>query len=135
MAGSLSGMGDLGNAHRAFHESLPALLRIGDQETIADTAESYAGLLAAMGKNDHAVRLLGSADALRQRINMPRPPHDEAQLRANLSNCRTTLGAHACETAYQSGQNLNLEETLRQADADTYEPHAAGPSAAPHSTD
>jgi predicted ATPase/class 3 adenylate cyclase len=131
MASSLSGMGDLGNSHRAFHESLPALLRIGDQEALADTAESYAGLLAAMGKEDHAVRILGSADAFRERINMPRPPHDGAQLREKLAICRTTLGAHAWETAYQSGRNLNLEETLRQADAATYQPSAAEPSASP----
>jgi len=70
-------------------------------------------LAGAVGAVESCLRLIGAADALRERIGSPRAPDVQAQLDRSVAPLRPTLGA-AFDSLVDSGAAL----TGSQADAE-----------------
>lgn len=117
------GHNNLGNAHRglgeyeqARHEYAQALATYrayDDEWALAIIYEDVALLAAASGAAESAVRLIGAADALRQRSGSPRAPDLQAQVDQMMDSLRTQLGP-AIGTLLDSGRQF----TSSQADAE-----------------
>ena len=110
-------MGRLSEAHEQMRRYLPAFLRLANQEYLIYAAETYASLLAATGTPAHAARLLGAADATRERIGLPRLPRLESELQEDLATARAALPNDRWDSEYQLGRGLTVEEALTQANA------------------
>jgi hypothetical protein len=102
--------GDLTEARTIFVETAQSFQK--DSSTIGAvfTLEGLAGLLTAVGKPEHAARLIGWADGTRARIINPRPFLEQANVDQIVAACIARMGPVAFWEAYEVGKKMTLEE-------------------------
>lgn len=102
--------GDLTEARTIFVETAQNFQK--DSSTIGAvfSLEGLAGLLVAVAKPEHTARLIGWADATRERIKNPRPFLEQANVDQVVAACIARMGPVAFWDAYEMGKNMTLEE-------------------------
>nr|WP_156297879.1 LuxR family transcriptional regulator [Mycobacterium paragordonae] len=81
----------------------------------ADTLECLARLAADGGNFPYAARLLGAANALRQRLELVRYPIYQDGYEATLLKVRESLGEPAFDSMWAEGSALSIEEAIAYA--------------------
>jgi predicted ATPase/class 3 adenylate cyclase/DNA-binding CsgD family transcriptional regulator len=119
---ALAALGGIALGRRSYtaaREHLCASIAIcqtlGDIASIAQVLDRFIDLAAAYGCHEDAVRLAGSATALRERVGAPRSPDGQQKLDHALRPACDTLGAEAADTVWQAGRALSLEEAIELA--------------------
>ena len=107
--------GDYAAAGPALTESLALYRRLGDPRAIAFVLEGLGALAAVQAQPERALTLAGAARALRQDINAPLSPEEQAALDRRLSSARAALAPAAQEAATRAGMDLSLEQALQLA--------------------
>jgi len=92
-------LGDLSAAKRDFARAYAGYRLLGDRWALAILYEDLAALAVATGRGLDAVRLVGTADALREELGSPRSPAQEAQLTATLAVSAVPLDEAAAARA------------------------------------
>jgi predicted ATPase/class 3 adenylate cyclase len=109
-------LGQPEEASRQMTKQLPQIVQLADPSSLISIAEDYAAVLADLGEHDHAVRLLGATDAMRERNGITRDPleteNDEAFARA-----RAAMPTDAWDREYQRGSHTSVEDALAEAQA------------------
>ncbi|MFN8526650.1 MAG: tetratricopeptide repeat protein [Chloroflexota bacterium] len=107
--------GDRAAARQHFVDSLAILLDLGNVPGVAQVLDRFAALVLASGSPADALRVAGSADALRERGGGPRAPRAGVKLAALLESTRSALSPEAAERAWQEGRLLDLEAAVDAA--------------------
>jgi predicted ATPase/class 3 adenylate cyclase len=115
-------MGRAADAERDFAALIPHALRIYNPSGLVTVAEDYAAVLAELGQHQQAIRLLGAADAMRERNATPRPPSQEAEIADPLSKAKIAFGADPWQREYRHGLNLTVADALTEAKTRTPTP-------------
>ena len=110
-------MGEPEEAQQRILHLIPEHLRINEPEVLVDITEAYAAVLADLGNHLAAVRLLGAADAMRERQAAPRLPTHEAEIAEQVAKTRAALSDEEWQDAYHAGRNTPLDNALAQARA------------------
>ena len=107
---------NLGNAHRGLHEyaeacreyaaALSTYRAYDDQWALAVLYEDVALLAAPVGAAESCARLVGAADALRERLGSPRAPDVQAQVDQALDSVRAALGGQV-DAQVDDGRQLD----------------------------
>jgi predicted ATPase len=125
MAGVLTNLGlvltDQGageQARAALDEGLSLAAELHDRVGTALALEGFAGLAAADGAAERAVRLAGAADALRRRAGVPAPSTVGAWLARWLQVARRTLGPAAAAASWEHGRAMDVDRAVADARAD-----------------
>ncbi|MGH2618181.1 MAG: ATP-binding protein, partial [Thermomicrobiales bacterium] len=110
LGGIARARGDHAFALARLRESLALHQELADPATIARCLEGIAGVVAECGQSERCARLLGVAEALRERIPHPieaedRQLHDRAR-----GIAREALGDAAFAAAWAAGQTLPLDQ-------------------------
>ena len=79
------------------------------------TVEGMAGLAIAVGKPEQAARLIGWADATRERIRNPRPFLEQANMDQVVAGCLARMGATTFWDAYAEGRKMTKEKAVSYA--------------------
>jgi tetratricopeptide (TPR) repeat protein len=111
---------EMGRVHEALQqmrEVIPDALRLADPASLVTLAEDFAAVLAELGHHQAAARLVGAADALRERDGAPRLPAQQIEIAEPLTNARTVLGREAWQQEYQHGRKTTVEDALTEAHA------------------
>jgi predicted ATPase/class 3 adenylate cyclase len=106
--------GDLPGAAARLQDALRLAMTLGEPDAVACWLEALATLRLAEGDDRRAARLLGAAEALRERIGIAQPPEMRARLDAGVSALRQRLGTDL-EAVWRSGRALTLEEATSEA--------------------
>lgn len=121
-AAALHALGDLardgGDAKRAaalHNEALNLRRQIGALPGIVASLEAIGGLAALAGHHDHAARLLGAAQAQRERGGYARAPWAARRYDADLDLIRQSLGNDKRQAALRQGAGLSIEEAAVKA--------------------
>lgn len=104
--------GDTQTAAALHDEALELQRDLGDVPGIAQTLEDVAGLAAAAGHHEHAARLVGAAEALRQKERYARLPWDSARYRRNLARVRAAMPNERFRRASAEGAAMTLEQAV-----------------------
>lgn len=112
MACTLREMGRLDDALLKMRGLVPDALRLADPVHLVTVAEDFAAILAEVHYYEAAARLLGAAEAMRERYGVPRPPTQEAEITDPLTMARAALAPDAWHREYQYGRNLTVEDAL-----------------------
>jgi glyoxylase-like metal-dependent hydrolase (beta-lactamase superfamily II) len=75
----------------------------------------YAALLADFGIHEAAVRLIGAADAFRERSGVLRDRDQEAEYREAFTNARKALRPATWDREYRKGQAMIVEDAVIEA--------------------
>ena len=126
IANSLSSLGDLAldqgdyaAAETFLHESLGLNLELGDRRALAFDLEYLAGLAAVQERLEYAAHLAGAAEALREEIQSPLSPAEEAKVEARLRPARDALGPTAYGEALAVGRTISLDAAIGRAFGDS----------------
>jgi predicted ATPase len=95
--------------------SIPDHLRLNEPEMLVGLTEDYAAILADLGDHPAAVRLLGAADAMRERTRFPRAPGQQADIAEPLAKARAALTDHEWDAAYHAGRSISVKDALTEA--------------------
>ncbi|MCL4302757.1 MAG: tetratricopeptide repeat protein [Anaerolineae bacterium] len=106
--------GDYVSARALYEESLTIDRGLGNKWGIAYALEDIGSLAAHQGQPERALRLVGAAQTLREAIQAPRPPADQAKLESLLEPARQILG-EAAAVATAEGRAMSLEEAIDYA--------------------
>ncbi|MGI8477922.1 MAG: ATP-binding protein, partial [Thermomicrobiales bacterium] len=101
--------GDLARAMALMDESLRLAQDLPDRIAVAATLEWFGRLAAVAGDDERGVRLLGAADALRDELGAPLPPHARAEHGRFAALLRERLGGDAFTGGIAAGRALPLE--------------------------
>jgi predicted ATPase len=118
-------LNNLGNVARAekkyeeartlYEEGLIINKELGDREAIAYLLEDLGGLAALQAQAKRALRLVGTAEALRETIGAPLPPAEKATLERLLEPVRLELGEAGVSSALVEGRAMSLEASIDYA--------------------
>ena len=104
--------GNLSESRQLLSETAQKFAQDGYTIGTVFALEGMAGLYVAVGKPTEAVRLIGWADAIRVKINDPRPHIEQADVDTLIAACLAKMGEVAFSNAYDEGRNMSLEEAL-----------------------
>jgi tetratricopeptide (TPR) repeat protein len=77
--------------------------------------EGLAGLDATLGKPDRAARLIGYADATRERVSETRHIIEQADVDMSIAACKARMGDSAFEETYKEGKKMTINEAMELA--------------------
>jgi class 3 adenylate cyclase/tetratricopeptide (TPR) repeat protein len=117
--------GDYPTARSLYLESLEINRQLGDGWALAYLLEDIGCLNAAEGHAQQALRLVGAAQALRESIGAPLPPHERENLDRLLGPATQALSPEAQTAARQAGGAMSLDQALDFALAESSAPLAA----------
>jgi DNA-binding CsgD family transcriptional regulator len=109
------GQGELQQAERDAYDALALNIELQAHLATPDLLECLAELGTKSGQGLSAARLLGAADALRQRIGAVRFKVYDANYDANVILLRNSLGEAEFDRASAEGAALSAEEALDYA--------------------
>jgi tetratricopeptide (TPR) repeat protein len=109
------GQGDSGAARAFFEESLAIFREQGNKRGIVVGLEGLAAVAVAQGEPEHAARLFGSAEGLREAIGAGMPPAERAEHDRSVAAARTALGQEAFAAAWAEGRAMPLDEAVALA--------------------
>jgi hypothetical protein len=104
-----------GNDVRAttlYEESLRLRREIGDKHGLAECLEGLAGVAMAQQQLERAARFLGAAAALREAIDAPLSPRQQARHEHDISVVRTGLDEATFAAAIAAGKRVPLEQVI-----------------------
>ena len=107
--------GEPEQAERDAHDALAVAARTGGCMRVADTLECLVRLAADNGNHPYAARLLGAAEAIRQRMGHARFPMYQAGWDAAVTAVREALGQNDFDTAWAEGAALSTDEAIAYA--------------------
>ncbi len=102
---------DLDGAARRFAEALTVLVEAGVERGIPGCLEDLAGIMLVRGQPEHAARLAGGAEALRDRIGVTQSVGEGTAPVVDVSDMRT--GPQA--SAWNEGRSMTNEQVIAGA--------------------
>lgn len=122
IAGALSALGALEvtegrhqEAVQCYLEALELRHKVGAAARVADSLETVAGAAGSIGDLDYAARLLGAAEALRQRNGYARKPGPQKYYDAHVAVITAGLGAQDFEAAWVEGARMSMAGAVAYA--------------------
>ena len=128
----LLAMGRTDEAFAQVRGLVDDVLALDDPELTINLAEAYAVTLAQTTTAELAARLLGSAEARREAVGIPRNAQQDSDLRGYLRSAPQTLAADAWQAHYGRGRGQPVESVLRDVQA---RHTAADPAPGPHASE
>jgi predicted ATPase/DNA-binding CsgD family transcriptional regulator len=110
--------GDTTHAHRLLCQSLIIWQQLNDPGSTAVCLEAVAAVACAQRDPPRAVRLLGAADALRQRTAYPVPRGGEASYRQIVASVQSCLTMLQFASGWLEGRALPPEQAIALATHD-----------------
>ena len=104
--------GNLVEAHQLLRETAHKFAEDGYTIGAAFALEGMAALYVTVGKTAEAARLIGWADAIRVKINDPRPNVEQADVDKLIAACLAKMGEMAFSDMYDEGQKMTLDDAL-----------------------
>ena len=102
-------------AGRDAHEALAIAAQTGGYSRLPDVIECLARLAAGEGKHQHAARLFGAAEAIRQRTGQTRFKVYQDGYEAAVTSVRGALGQQDFDAAWTESAALSVEEAIAYA--------------------
>jgi predicted ATPase/class 3 adenylate cyclase len=119
MACARRAMGRPHEAHRQMAAQLTQMVQVAEPELLLVVAEDYGAVLVDLGAHRWAIRLLGAADAGRERNGTPRDLAQQAEIDNAFRISRAALPPDTWNTEYEQGRSMTVEDALGQARAAT----------------
>jgi predicted ATPase/DNA-binding CsgD family transcriptional regulator len=107
--------GDLVEACQIFTTTAQIFRKNGNTTFVVFALEGLLRVYAAGGKPELAARLIGWTDATRVKIINPRLFLEQANIDKDIATIIAMIGASAYQAAYESGQDMTLDEAVALA--------------------
>jgi hypothetical protein len=112
-------------AEAAYRETILEWQRLGHRAAVAHQLESFALIALAREQPVRAARLLGGAEALRERIDIPMTRFERVEYDQAVEQLELGMGEEAFQRAWGEGRRLSMEAAIQialESGADDDEP-------------
>jgi tetratricopeptide (TPR) repeat protein len=107
--------GEMLAARTYYQQSLTLNQQVGEKWMTPFNLEGLASVAATQGALRWAAQLWGAAEALREAIDVPRLPVDNADYEQAIGDVRAQLGDETFDDAWQEGWMTKLEQVIDEA--------------------
>ncbi len=107
-----------GNARRAYERLVangPAAVALGDVDLTVSVIELFCMVFAELGDPAGAARLLGAAEAMREKAELPLPVPDAAMLEKSVGRARRLPDAATWDKNVRIGNDYSVDDALADA--------------------
>ena len=112
LAAAEYGTSDFVAARQHFADASVIAMELGQKVTISCSLDGFAALDTLAGRYEHAARLAGAAESIRESIGYKIEPAESRFREAYLVVLRTKIGPASYERAIAEGAKADLEELL-----------------------
>lgn len=109
------GAGDVELAASSHFDALATRNEIADRAGISASLEAVAGVTVLRGNEEHAARLFGAAQGVRERVGHPRPRREQEAYDADVALLRERMGVEDLEQAWAEGAALTIDDAVSYA--------------------
>jgi tetratricopeptide (TPR) repeat protein len=107
--------GRLSEALALYRETIPVWQELGQQPAVAHEVESLAFIAQAREEFERAARLLGAAEAERERLHAPMTSIEHREYDRNLAALRAQLPAPDLAAAWAAGRAMTMDQAIAYA--------------------
>jgi uncharacterized protein HemY len=107
--------GHFAKAKPLYRETLQEWQKIGHRAAIAHELECFAFIAKAQEEDQRAVRLLGTAEILRENINIPMNPPERVEYDREVNDLRVNMDEAAFAKTWAEGRALTMEQAIAVA--------------------
>jgi tetratricopeptide (TPR) repeat protein len=107
--------GDLAQSTALYRESITIRQEIGERQAVTDCFEGLAAIAYTQGNLARSAKLLGAAEVLREKSQIPMPPADRVNHERVVMALRTQLDEATFNSAWAEGRAISLEQAMAYA--------------------
>lgn len=107
--------GNLEQAEQIYGETIVAWQKIGHRAAVANQLEFLAYIAIAHEQGDRAARLLGAAEALREKINIQMSPFERTEYDTQVSELRKSMDEKTFSNLWSEGRLMTMEQAIQLA--------------------
>jgi len=111
--------GDYAGARALLEESLAICRQLGDQQGVAACLDEMTAVADGQSLPSQAARLGGAAASLRESLDAPRSPAEQAEVDKTIAAVREALGEDAFAAAWDAGRAMTWEQAVEFAMGET----------------
>jgi tetratricopeptide (TPR) repeat protein len=105
-------LGDLAEAKSIYRETILGWQDIGNRGAIAHELESFAAIAITEEEPQCALKLLGAAEALRERSNSPMTDFERIEYDQMVAHVRSLLDKTDAEALWAEGGSMSMEQAI-----------------------
>jgi predicted ATPase len=106
--------GQIDGADQELRSVAESAMAVNDIDLTIGLIELLAMVRAVNGDVETSARLYGTADAMREQANLPRPPPDAAHLNRSLAKSRGAVSEEIWNTYVREGRSLSGEDAVAE---------------------
>jgi predicted ATPase/class 3 adenylate cyclase len=95
-----------------YRETIQEWQKLGHRAAVAHQIECFAFIAKSEEEDERAARLLGAAEALRERINIPMMPTERPEYDREVSDLRANMDEATFVKAWAEGRALTMEQAI-----------------------
>lgn len=95
-----------------YRETILEWQRLGHRAAIAHQLECFAFIAKAQEQPERAAKLLGAAEALREKINIAMMPQERIEYEREVADLRAGLDESVFNSAWAQGRAMTMEEAI-----------------------
>ncbi len=107
--------GHFEKAERKYHETIVKWQKLGHRAAVAHQLEALAFIAIAQERLERAARLLGAAQALRDKIHIQMSPAEQVEYDKEVTNLRGALDELRFTTLWNEGRSMTTDRTIQFA--------------------
>jgi predicted ATPase/class 3 adenylate cyclase len=104
--------GQLDKAEQAYRETIQVWQKLGHRAAVANQLEFLAYIAMAHAQDERAARLLGAAEALREKIKIPMSQFERAEYNQQVAGLRGRMQEEIFSTTWAEGRLLPMEQAV-----------------------
>jgi predicted ATPase/class 3 adenylate cyclase len=99
----------------AYQETIKEWQKMGHRSAVAHQLECLAFIAKAMEQPDQAARLLGAAEALRQKIEIDMTPSEREEYEKEVADLKANMDGKEFASLWAEGRSLSMEQAIQFA--------------------
>jgi hypothetical protein len=96
-----------------YRETIMEWQRLGHRAAIAHQLECFAFIAKAQEQVERALRMLGAAEALREKINIAMTPPERAEYEREVADLKSNVGKEEFEALWSEGRSMTIEQAIQ----------------------
>ena len=107
--------GDFEQALEIYKQTIMIWQELGSRAAVANQLETFAFVYIAQNQLPRAAKLLGAAEALREKINAPMTDLEEVEYHQSVNQLRSLLEAGEFDDCWATGRAMTMDQAIRLA--------------------
>ncbi len=107
--------GRYAEAAAVYRETIQTFQEFNEQAAVAHQLESFGCMAAAQSQPEHAARLFGAAEALRQRLKTDMTPLERREYEETVTGLRKQMEPAELAKVWAEGRALDMEQAIQLA--------------------